>query len=155
MLSFPEREISLDPWGVEGHRKALNPFYPTPRGTGPQEGKLPSQRAGTVVQGQVSWLPDHTNPGPSHAGHRWPAVTLTAERSIAHAQWFPGFVPGHSGGGRTGFSPVSVPLRRVTLARRLSKRLQEKWRKTPWGLRHRYITALSEASCRLGLRRVV
>ena len=61
---------------------------------------------------QVSWLPDHPTPGPSHTAD--PVLDTSRDdrqRIESSVQWLPGFVPGYSGGGRAGFSPASLSTR--------------------------------------------
>jgi|MGYP001816170263 hypothetical protein len=62
---------------------------------------------------QVSWLPDHSTPGPSHTADPspWSPDDDHRRRIGASVQWLPGFVPGYSGGGRAGFSPASLSTR--------------------------------------------
>ena len=61
---------------------------------------------------QVSWLPDHPTPGPSHTADPTLDSSRDDRRRIeCSVQWLPGFVPGYSGGGRAGFSPASLSTR--------------------------------------------
>jgi hypothetical protein len=62
---------------------------------------------------QVSWLPDHSTPGPSHTADPSSVSPRDDQRRRIETsvQWLPGFVPGYSGGGRAGISPASLSTR--------------------------------------------
>ena len=84
----------------------------TPREDQPAQTPLGLAESRTSAWWQVSWLPDHPTPGPSHTADPTLDSSRDDRRRIeGSVQWLPGFVPGYSGGGRAGFSPASLSTR--------------------------------------------